>query len=89
MPKARIINLNSNQIPSLNPQKEPLDKEKLRELSGLHDLSDEQAEEMVFSIHLLAITLYDFVRKNTSTCIDNQQVVNLNTDHSEIQKQAA
>lgn len=89
MPKARVVHLGSPELAASNPNKESLTKEKFRELSGLKDLPDSKAEEMAHSIHLLAKILYDFVRKSKSVCIDNQQVVNLITDHSEKQKRAA
>ena len=60
----------------LNPERTPLTKEKLRELSGL-ELSDEKAEETVASIHLFAKRLYDCIRQEQHICIDNQHVVNL------------
>jgi hypothetical protein len=89
MPKARVIHLGSPKLAAVNPTKEALTKEKFRELSGLKDLPDEEAEEMVHSIHLFAKTLYEFARKRQSTCIDNQQVVSLDTIDSEMQKHAA
>jgi hypothetical protein len=42
----------------LNPKKEPLTKEKYRELSGLSDLSDEEAEQAAHDIQRLAKILY-------------------------------
>ncbi len=61
----------------INPERKPLTPEKLRELSGLTQLSDEQAEKMVQSINLLVKILYDSVKAKESICIDNQQVVYL------------
>jgi hypothetical protein len=46
-------------IKSLNPKKEPLTPEKLRELSSLN-LSDEQAEEVIWSLTQYARIIYDF-----------------------------
>jgi hypothetical protein len=43
----------------LNPKGEPLTSEKLRELSGLN-LSDEQAEEVIWSSTRFARIIYDF-----------------------------
>ena len=60
----------------INPEHNPLTKEKLCELSGLN-LSDEQAEETVNAIHLFAKLLYELLRKNPPRCNDNQQIVNL------------
>jgi hypothetical protein len=42
----------------LNPKREPLTSEKLRELSGLN-LSDEQAEKVIESLNRYAGILYD------------------------------
>jgi hypothetical protein len=44
----------------LNPKREPLTPEKLRELSGLN-LSDEQAEEVIESLTRYAQILYDSI----------------------------
>jgi hypothetical protein len=46
-------------IKLINPKREPLTPEKLRELSGL-DLSDEQAEVVIWSLTRYAKILYDF-----------------------------
>lgn len=43
----------------INPRREPLTSEKLRELSGLN-LSDEQAEEVIWSLTRYAQMIYDF-----------------------------
>ncbi len=43
----------------LNPKREPLTPEKLRELSGLN-LSDEQAEEVIWSLTKYAQIIHDF-----------------------------
>jgi hypothetical protein len=67
MPKMKLI----------NPERKPLTAEKLRELSGLHDLTDEKADEAIHSIDLFVKILYEFVKKKEAICIDNQQVVNL------------
>ena len=73
----------------LNPEKKSLTIEKFRELSGLHELPDEQAEEMVNSIHLLAKILYGFVQENPTFCIDSQYVVNLEDNSTQNLKEAA
>jgi hypothetical protein len=43
----------------LTPKREPLTPEKLRELSGLN-LSDKQAEEVIWSLTQYAKIIYDF-----------------------------
>jgi hypothetical protein len=42
----------------LNPKREPLTKEKYRQLSGLQHLSDEEAEQATLDIQKLAKILY-------------------------------
>ncbi len=53
----------------LNPKREPLTPEKLRELSGL-DLSDEQAKEVIWSLTKYARIIYDFSvqQEQTNNC---------------------
>jgi hypothetical protein len=68
----------------INPEHKPLTKEKLQELSGL-TLSDEQAQETVDAIHLFAKLLYELMRKNPPSCINNPKIVNL----KDSRKQAA
>ena len=46
-------------IELINPNLEPLTTEKLRELSGLN-LSDEQAEEVIWFLTQYARIVYDF-----------------------------
>jgi hypothetical protein len=72
----------------INPERKSLTKEKLAELSGL-ELTEQEAEEVLHSIHLLAKILYELTNQNNSTCIDNQYVVDLNEQNFITQKQAA
>ena len=46
-------------IELINPKRLPLTPEKLKELSGLN-LSDEQAEEIIWSLTRYARIIYDF-----------------------------
>ena len=56
----------------LNHKRESLTPEKLRELSGLN-LSDEQAEEVIWSLTKYARIIYDFtVRQGQSTECKNK-----------------
>lgn len=64
-------------IKLINPERRPLTVEKLRELTGWHNLADDQAEEIVQSIRLFAKILYEAVKEKETLCIDNQQVVSL------------
>jgi len=43
----------------INPKREPLTPEKLRELSGLN-ISDEQAKEVIWSLTKYARIIFDF-----------------------------
>jgi len=55
-----------------NPNREPLTPEKLRELSGLN-LSDEQAEEVIWSLTQYARIVYDFtLRQEQSAECENK-----------------
>lgn len=49
--KLRIIE--PDKIGTLNPKKESLTIDKLKELTGWNDLTDEQAQEIIFSIKSL------------------------------------
>ena len=61
---------------SINPEREPLTPEKLRELSGLN-LSDEQAEEVIGSLTRFARILYDSIaRQEKSANRDANQTLN-------------
>ncbi|WP_188929398.1 hypothetical protein [Puia dinghuensis] len=71
----------------LNPERKPLSIEKLRELTGWHDLSDEQAANILISIRLFVKILYEAAKKN-DYCIDNQIDVSLK-DNSEPLNNAA
>ena len=64
-------------IENLNPKKEALTVEKLRMFSGCEHYNDEQAAEIVKTIHLIALVLYENRRSKSSLTIDNQLVVNL------------
>ena len=50
----------------INPKREPLTPEKLRELSGLN-LSDKQAEEVIWSLTKYAQIIYDFTVRQEQT----------------------
>jgi len=60
----------------VNPKREPLTPEKLRELSGLN-LSDKQAEEVIGSLTQYARIFYDFtVQQEQSTNAKPNQDLN-------------
>jgi len=63
-------------IKLINPKREALTPEKLRELSGLN-LSDEQAKEIIWSLTQYARILYDFtVQQEQSTNAKPNQDLN-------------
>jgi hypothetical protein len=89
MAKGKLKSLKTCNFTSINSEGTPLTKEKFRELSGYTHLSDEEAEEAVHSIRLLVKILYEFASKQNIICIENQQVVNLEVNHSHPPQQAA
>ena len=63
---------NAKKIKLINPKREPLTPEKLRELSGLN-LSDEQAEEIIWSLTKYTRIIYDFaVQQETTNKCQNE-----------------
>jgi len=66
----------------LNPERESLTPEKLRELSGLQDLSDERAQEIIFSIKAFCAILLEVAKEKEPTIISL-------TENSNQLKQAA
>ena len=63
MPEKKGNPSSADKIKLLNPERKPLTKEKYKELSGLHDLSDEEAEQAAHDIQNLAVILYMFVNQ--------------------------
>lgn len=57
--KNRDTNKKVTRPKSINPRKEPLTAEKLRSFEGLEDLSDEEAQEAVFTIRAFASIVFD------------------------------
>jgi len=66
-PKSKNEIQSPGKLKLLNPERKPLTIQKYRELSGLHDLSDEEAEKAVESIRLLAKILFEFINQNKHT----------------------
>ncbi len=63
---------NEKRIKLINPKREPLTPEKLRELSGLN-LSDKQADEVIWSLTQFARVLHDsIVQLEQSTECENK-----------------
>jgi len=70
--------LNDEKLRSINPKREPLTIEKLRTFKGMENLTDEQAQELLFSIQAFAIILYDLLatdenEQNNSNTNQNKQ----------------
>jgi hypothetical protein len=75
-------------IKLINPDRKPLTIAKLKELTGWHDLSDEQATDIIHSIRLFVKILYEAVKEKETICIDNQLVVNLEDNLKPLNKAA-
>ena len=60
----------------LNPERKPLTPEKLRELSGLKDLSDEEANEIIFSIRTFCAILLELTKEKESAIISIDSNIN-------------
>ncbi len=63
----------------INPERKPLTTEKLKELSGLKDLSDAEAQEIIFSIRTFCAILLELAREEDTPIISientNQQKI--------------
>ena len=76
--KANIIDL--KKVGKINPTKEPLTVEKVKMFKGLENLSEEEAQEIVFAIQTLASILYEFMneqelkKRKTESEIINQEL---------------
>lgn len=86
MRKARIVDQPRNKPSLLNPGRTPLTPEKLRELSGLHHLTDEEAGKIIESIRLFAKVLYRFI---ATKCSDENGNVQTEPVKNNIQNNAA
>lgn len=60
--EGKLITLYSDGI--MNPFREPLTIEKLRTFEGMENLSDEEAQEIVYSIHTLCNIIYEYTMQN-------------------------
>lgn len=66
-------NSSQNKWISINPKRQPLTPDKLRELSGL-DVTDEKANEIIHSIRLFCKVLYSLaVSRNKEGYIEDKQ----------------
>lgn len=74
--EAKITKLTSEELMRINPERKPLTVEKLRELSGLKDLSDEEAQEIIFSIRTFCAILFELVKEKEAEIISIEQDTN-------------
>ena len=58
--KELMNELLSNEIKYINPEKKPLTVETLRTFAGFENVSDEEANEIIFSIQLFAELFHEF-----------------------------
>jgi hypothetical protein len=58
----KIISLHAEGI--INQLREPLTIEKLKTFEGMENLSDEEAQEIVYSIHTLCNIIYEYTMSN-------------------------
>jgi hypothetical protein len=58
---------------SINPQKEALTVEKLKSFEGMEKLSDDEAQEIVYSIRTFSNIVYEFFKQKNSNIEDNTQ----------------
>lgn len=67
-------------IPLVNPKKEPLTPAVLRTFEGFAGISDEEAENICRTSLLFAQVLLEAVAVKNTNCIDNQHVVYSNCE---------
>ena len=73
-------------IPIAEQKREPLSAQTLKNLKGYENLTPEEAMEIFDSLTQLALILYEFVGNqaaNKTICIDNQLVVNSQSESRE------
>ena len=62
-------------IPLINPKKQPLTPIVLRTFEGFESISEEEAENICRTSLLFAQMLLEFMAHRNATCIDNQPIV--------------
>ena len=60
----------------INPERKPLTVEKLRELSGMKDLTDEKAQEIIFSVNTFCAILLELAKEKEPTIISLNSEIN-------------
>lgn len=74
----KIIPLNVSRIRSINPKKERLTVEILRQFPAMENLPEEEATALVVSINTFSSILYELckkISKNGTILVDNQVVI--------------
>lgn len=67
-------------LETTNPNKKPMTIERLRSYPGCEKYTDEEAGDIIQLLSELAVIVLEHVAHKKSTCIDNQQVVYLNSE---------
>ena len=82
--QGRIIPLKPSKFDHINPNKEELTVERLRQFPGMENLSDERANKIVITLNALATVLYNISKRsanNGTYFVDNQEIVHLNNEN--------
>lgn len=72
----KVTRLTGKKLQAINPKKQELTIEILRQFPGMEMLSDQEATKIIISINTLSSILYGISKKMTENglfCIDNQQ----------------
>ena len=75
-------------VKMLNPGRKPLTPDKLRELSGLTNLSDEEATQIIFSLTAFAQILYDALKLTDSLNSEEGSVIPMNNNSTSLNSAA-
>lgn len=59
------IIISDEELMRINPEKKPLTVETLRTFKGMENLSDEEAQEIIFSLETFCIILLEAVKAQT------------------------
>ncbi len=59
------IIISDEELMRINPEKKPLTVETLRTFKGMETLSDEEAQEIIFSLETFCIILFEAVKAQT------------------------
>ena len=75
-------------VKMLNPGRKPLTPDKLRELSGLTNLSDHEATQIIFSLTAFAQILYDALKLTDSLYSEEGSVIPMNNNSTSLNSAA-